>query len=383
MCTLVLACAAVLQQPAAPTPPADLFAMTRSGVQVEVSERPARGALELQTPFGVYYTPTDPVAVVLERKRDRAWLATLRATPEASLVPAIETFAENGQISALLEIAQAAVQRSRSDEVRSALTALEAWGARFDPVEDGVSGAERIAWLWKRVQSTEGLSKLLIGARLASEVSPGQNGVGDRQLTLTTLSRALGAGDPLLQRVTLLVSRAQLMDEPYFGARVQEMSLFGSRITFDLAGATAVRLRPTAAREYWVKALLRAKDTTRVNAAIQLANHLPEYAPKPFVMLLAIGDRKAPTKFRFLDYAIQVFVDRSDPMPLRQLQFAFSNGGSERNEHLENASTIRAARLDDALRQLLSRLLTGIAGDDVDRTPEQWTEWYEKRQVKP
>ena len=383
VCTLVLACVAAWQQPAASAPPVDLFAMTRSGVQVEVAERPVRGALDLQTPFGVYHTPTDPVEVVLERKRDRAWVATLRATPDASLVPAIETFAENGQVSALLEVAQTAIQRGRSDEIRASLTALEVWGARFDPVAAGMDGAERVEWLWERVQSVEGLSKLLMGARLAAEVTPGQNGVGDRQLTLTTLSRALEDGDPFMRRVTLLVARAQLMDEPYFGARIQEMSLFGSRITFDLAGATAVQLRPTAAREYWVKALLRAEDGMRVNAAIQLAHHLPEYAPKPFVLLLAIGDRKAPKKFTFMDLAVQVVVDRSDPIPLRQLQFAFSRGGSERNEHLENASTIKVVRLDEALRQLLPRLLSGIAGDDVDRSPEQWMAWYEERQVNP
>ncbi len=93
VCLLVLTCATAWQQPAAAPPPPDLFAMTRSGVQVEVSERPMRGALDLVTPFGIYHTPTDPVAVVLERKRDRAWMATLRAAPDASLVPAIETFA--------------------------------------------------------------------------------------------------------------------------------------------------------------------------------------------------------------------------------------------------------------------------------------------------
>ncbi|MCH2101883.1 MAG: hypothetical protein MK209_08175 [Planctomycetes bacterium] len=382
VCLLVLTCATAWQQPAA-APPPDLFAMTRSGVQVEVSERPMRGALDLVTPFGIYHTPTDPVAVVLERKRDRAWMATLRAAPDASLVPAIETFAENGQVSALIEIAEVAIRRSRADEVRAALTAIEVWGAHFDPVEDGIEGASRIDWLWERVQSEKGLSKLLIGARLASEVTFGQNGVGDRQLTLTTLSRALESSDPLVQRVTLLVTRAQLMDDPRFGARVQQMSLFGNRINFDLAGATAVQLRPTAAREYWVKALMRAEDKTRINAAIQLANHLPKYAPKPFVMLMAIGDRKAPAKFRFLGGSIQVVVDRSDPIPLRQIQFSFSNGGSERNEYLENASTIKAVRADTNLRDLLLRLLMGVSGEDVDRSPEQWVEWYENRQVNP
>lgn len=383
VCTLVLACAAALQQPAAAAPPTDLFAMTRSGVQVEVSERPIRGALDLQTPFGIYHTPTDPVEVVLERKRDRAWVSALRGAPDASLVPAIETFAENGQVSALLEIAATAVQRGRSDEVRAALTALEVWGARFDPVEEGVDSGERVDWLWERVQSEQGLRRLLIGARLAAEVTPGQNGVGDRQLTLTTLSRALESSDPIVQRVTLLVARRQLMDEPFFGARIQHLSLFGNRMVIDLAGATAVRLRPTAAREYWVKAVLRAEDATRVMAATQLAQHLPDYAPKPFVLLLAIGNRKAPSKFQFLDHAVQVVVDRDDPLPLRQLQFAFSNGGSERNEYLENASTIKAVRIDETLRQLLPRLLSGIAADDVDRSPEQWLEWYKKRQVKP
>ena len=380
--TLVLACLALAQQPAA-APPTDVFAMTRSGVQVEVSERPARGALDLVTPFGVYHTPTDPVETVLERVRDRKWRGQLRTTPAASLVPIIETYADNGQISALLELTEAVLQRGRSHELRAALTALEAWGARFDPVELGLSPDERVEGLWEEVQKTEGLRRLLLGARLAAEVAPGRNGEGDRQLTLTTLSRAFEDSDPLMQRVVLLVTRRQLMDEPYFGARVQHASLYASAAVRDLAGATAVRLRPTAAREYWVKALLRAEDALRLHAAEQLAQHLPDYAPKPFVLLIAIEDRRAPSKFSFLDHAVQVVVDRDEPLALRQLQFAFSRGGNERNEYLENASTIKAVRLEDELQSLLKHLLQGLAGDDVERTPAQWMEWYEKRQVKP
>lgn len=380
--SLVLAaCAQAPQQ--APLAPTDLFAMTRSGLQVEVAVRPQRGALDLETPFGLYYTPTDPVVSVLERKRDRSWAATVRSAPDASLLPAIEMFADNGQVSALLEMAPVVVQRAREDEVRHLFTSLEVWGARFDPAPRDLDRAERVEWYWERVEEGEGWPRLLMGARLASEVTPGGNGVGPGQLTLTTLSRAMESTDPLVRRVCLLVTRRQLMNEAFFNARILYGSLYEHVLVRDLAGSTSVRLRPEATREYWVKALLRADDAVRLQAAIQLAEHLPDYAPKAFTLLLAVGDRKAPTRFEFLDIKAQVVVDRRDPLPLRQLQFAFSNGGNERNEHLANASTVKLVRIEPALRQLMIRLLTGIAADDVDRSVEEWLEWYKKRQIAP
>lgn len=381
--SLLLFAMSAQQAPAPVAPPMDVFAMTRSGVQIEVAERPTKGALELTTPFGRYYTPTDPVEVVFERPRARQWANALRTIPDASLLPSIETLNDNGQITALIELGEAVLQRGRPDEVRAALTALEAWGARFDPVPKGKSVDERIEWLWEQLDGELELRHVLLAARLASEVTYGGNGEGDRQIGLVDLRRAIEDGKPLKRRAGLLVARAQLMDEPYFGALVQALSLAGHVVYRDLAGATAVTLRPVAARDYWVRALLRAEEPIRLVAAEQLATHLPDYAPKPFALLLAAGDRLAPSYYELLEHKAQVVVDRNDPLDLRQLELAFSRGGFERGEYLENASTIKVVRLEEGLRRKLTQLLGLLSDDDIDRSAAEWVTWYKNRQVSP
>jgi len=362
----------------------DVFAMTQSGVQVEVSVRPAKGALELTTPFGTYFTATDPVAVVVERRRDRSWAASLSALPDSSLMSTIKQFHDNGQVSAQLELARVVVQRGRAEEVRAVLRSFEEWGARFDPVPSDLKRQERVEWLWEQVQEVEGMTKLLFAGRLAEEVQHGANGVGERQFTLVTLRRAVEReDDPLVRRAAILVSEAQLMDDSLFGALIQHRSLYGHPLVRDRAARTAVVLRPAAAREYWVRALFRAEDSLRGLAATHLADELPNYAPKPFAILLATVGKRAPARFKFSDFSVQVVTDRKDPLSLRQLELAFRSGAGGDDEMIENSSVVKVVRLPDDLRLRLLRKLNVIADDDRERTVEEWIEWYEKRKVGP
>lgn len=382
-----LTCALLLQNPAPPAaaPPEDLIAMTESGVQVEVAERPAEGALEVQTPYGLYRTPTDPVKLVIERQRDRAWVTLLRTRADANLLPTIRLFDSNGQITALLDVTEAALRRGRADEVAAALRALERWGALLDPVpaEPERSSDERVEWLWDRVLDTEGPRMTLLAGRMTEEVIGGENGVGPSQIKLVPLRNAIEDGRPLLRRAAILVAQEQLMDDPLFGALVQWNSVYGDVAVRDRAGECAVVLRPIAAREYWVRGLLRASDERRLICARRLAQHLPDYAPKPFAIVLAAVGKLAPRRFDFLDHSIQVVVTRNEPLTLRQLEFSFSKGGSEHAEYLENSSVIKLCSVPEELRRSLTLMLAELAGDDVERSLEEWLDWYRARVQGP
>ena len=62
-----------------------LLALTRSGVMLEVAERPDRGAVGVLTPFGLYRTPLDPVEIIVERPRDTRWQAWIEVDAGADL----------------------------------------------------------------------------------------------------------------------------------------------------------------------------------------------------------------------------------------------------------------------------------------------------------
>ncbi len=372
------------QQAAATAQPKDWIAMTESGLQIEAAAQVASGALEVDTPFGLYRTATDPVKLSFERRRDQTWKASLRIRDTATLLEAIETMRDNGQISALIEIADAAMRRNQPQEIRAALRGLESWGAKLDPVPKGMTQDERVQWLWERTREVSGPAKLLLAGRLAAEVMPAGNGVGERQLRQVELQKVLRDGDVLMQRVAILVIEAQRMSDPYLGAQVLMWSVYGHPITRDIAARTAPLIRPLSTREYWVRALLRASDSLREVAAQNLAWEMPDYAPKAFAILLAASGKRAPSRFKFADHSIQVVVDRREPRNLLQLEVAMETSGGElQGEYLENASVIKVCKLPEALRDQMLRYLVGIANDEQERTLEQWLEWYTKRVKKP
>jgi hypothetical protein len=382
ICSIFLTFASVSVQITPPAGVSDWIAMTRKGVQIEVAEQPKKGALEVVTPFGLYRTPLDPVELVFERQRDRSWLAGLRTGNNATLLEAIAVFRDNGQISALIEVGKVAVQRGWPEEVRASLRGLEAWGARLDPVPADLNGEDRVEWLWQQVQKREGLAKLLLSGRLATELTPAGNGAGHRQLSLSVLRRSMQNSDPLMQRAGAQLAGVQLMDDPYLLSRLQNMSLYTSVVAQDRAAQTAAVLDFAASREYWVKALLRAEDSLRLIAARHLANELPLYAPKPFAFLLSSVGHKAPQRYSFVDHDIQVVVDRRQPTPLFPTGRAYFGPKTLPGEYLENTSVVKLVKIPDLLRNQLQRYLLRLAGDDKERTVEEWLLWYKKQQIR-
>lgn len=399
LCALVLACPIVAVQRSTPAVPVDVFAMTKSGVQIEVSEPPKRGQLDIQTPYGVYRTPTDPVEIVLERARDRSWQALLRTTPEASLVPLIETMAANGQITALLELAPSVLARGHEDEVRLTLHKLEEWGARVDPVPSALDRDERLTWLLAERERSKGPARLLWNARYLVELPTPTTVEKQRvQNDRGSLAERFGKKDVLEVRFELQLAAHYLEDDPRVGVYARQLSLYGNPAVIDVAGATTALLWQGMAREFWVAALLREQEPVRIVAAQQLMRHLPEYAPKAFAFLLAAEAYVAPRRFEFADQGVQLVSTRESPSVhggwfqdcLSRWNAQYSSSRSfpsvsypDRNEYLEMVSTVKLIKMSSELRSAVLHSLGLLANDDVPRTIEEWLNWYLAQQQSP
>lgn len=396
---LVLACPLLLQQAAPNSPPVDVFAMTKSGVQIEVSELPKRGALDLVTPFGVYRTPTDPVEIVIDRARERSWKSLVRTTPDASLIPAIEAMSANGQVSALLEMAPIVMARGHEDEVRIVLTQLEEWGARFDPVPRGLSREERVEWLAEQRMEKSGPERLLLNARYLQELPTPTTVEKQRVLRERgSWSERFHQRDVLEVRFELQLAAHSMEDDPRVGVYARDFSLYGGPALRDIAGATVAELWPGMAREFWVAALLRESERTRVVAAQQLMRHLPRYAPKAFSFLLAAEEHEPPRRFKFAERRVQLTTKRERPTvhggwfrdcearwneQYRSGSLSFSSSFPNRNEYLGMVSTVKLIKMSPELRQEVLRLLDLLADDDVPRTIQEWLDWYLLHNSKP
>lgn len=399
LCALVLAWPLAAQQPAVTATPVDVFAMTKSGVQIEVSEPPKRGQLDIKTPYGIYRTPTDPVEIVLERARDRGWQALIRTTPDASLVPIIESMSANGQVTALLELAPLVLARGHEDETRLTLSKLEEWGARVDPVPPDLDRDERLEWLLEKRKQTSGPAQLLWNARYLAEL-PTPTTVEKQRVSNErgSWSERFQNKDVLEARFELQLAAHYLEDDPRAGVYARQLSLYGDPALMDVAGATTVRLWPGMAREYWVAALLREEDPVRIIAAQQLMRHLPEYAPKPFAYLLAAEAYMAPRRFEFAEQGVQLISKRESPSVhggwfqdcLSRWNAQYSNGRSfptvsypDRNEYLEMVSTVKLIKMSDELRTTVLKSLGLLANDDVPRTIQEWLDWYLAQRKSP
>ncbi len=364
-----------VQAPVPGPTPTDLFAMTRGGVQIEVAERPDRGALEVMTPYGLYRTAADPVQMVFERSRERGWLEKVKRDPRISLVESALHFRDNGQISALLELADAAWRRGHLEEIRAAFRGLEWWGVQLDPVPAELDGDARVHWLWEQAQLERSVKGLLYGGRLSKEVVPGAYGVGRRQLSLTEVRRGLRHENSLARRAAIWVAGVQLLDDLYLSADLMHLSLYGPPSLRDRAADSAAYVHPDGSREYWVRALLRAEDLTRLRAAQALVYAMPDYAPKAIGHVLSAVGKRAPKRYKYAGHGMQVVVDRREPTPSLRLQSELLDGNFLSGEHLENSSNIKVVKLSEGLQQSLLALLARLADDHQERTLEEWLAW--------
>lgn len=419
--SISLALVLLVAPQAAPAPVDTVqIAMTRGGVRIEVEQAPAVGAVEFPTPFGMYYTPRDPVALVLESPRRAPWRDELTKDPEMSLAPTIAALDSDGRIDELLqlmpvlearlhedELSRAAEQRR--DELIAATRALEAWGARLDPLSGDLDREERIEELWKRSRKAKGAHALLPGARLTAELAP-LGGVGDFQLSISDVRDGMRAKNPFLRRTTSLIHGKQMFFDGAQNTLVLLASIEDAHpAARDGAAAGIVQTWPGQAREYWIDILLRWTDRARARAAWHLVQHLPQEAAGPVVGAVAASDERVSKRFDVGDLTLTVVTSKRRPSEI------FFDGGVRIRDRggigvvsdvgecvggvavtgtpgqgvtnganaghvprgLTNGSSAKITKLSPALTEALQRALDELVDDGSERDRAAWIAWYE------
>ncbi|MBL7009338.1 MAG: hypothetical protein ISR76_10090, partial [Planctomycetes bacterium] len=209
---LSLAQGGALPPDSAPPDPV-LLAVTRSGVRVEVGQEPNRGALEVQTPYGVLSTPTDPVAVVLRSTARRDWLTPAFDSPGRASTDLIESLNADGRIGELMELAEHAKVRWTGPEdglrLVAALSALEGWGARLRMVPPEVAWEDQTEWLWEQILRERGPRVHLLTGALV-EALPVYSGTSTlRRLPSSALADGRDHRRPEVRRATALAEGKQ------------------------------------------------------------------------------------------------------------------------------------------------------------------------------
>lgn len=276
-----------------------ILAMTKDGIRLEVSVAPAVGSSEVMTDFGRYFTPLDPVALVLQPPKRDTWRSELAADPNLSLLPAIGAANGDGRIRDLLDLtatieglwkqtADAKLRLQRSKELVAATQAIWRWGQRLDPVPPKLDRDERVEILWKTLWKTEGPGTLLVGGRLMKEVAQAQGGYGDRQIRLVDIRRGVSSEDPYRIHSAAQVAAFQHMMDVQLGSNILHDTINHEHpVARDGLARAIAQLYPDHARMFWADYLFGGKDHQRIIAAWHLVDHLPKQADGPLVAALA------------------------------------------------------------------------------------------------
>jgi len=394
--------------PSAQATPELQLAMTKTGVRLAVDAAPARGAAEIETEFGTYYTPLDPVAVVLNTPATVDWDTRLAADAEAALGDTIDLLAADGRLADLLGLARvldARLQESSLDanaerrrlELLQATHALASWGALLDPLPGKLNREQRIDALWKTTRKAKGADALLTGGRLLAEVVMGGSGVGDLQLSISELREGLRSRNPFVRQIAARVSGKQMIMEPGHCTILLLSSLADQHAAARDGAAEAIAAAyPDYARDYWVDALLRWDDEMRVRSAWHLVDYLPTDARSPLVAGLAAHDKRLGSRFEVGDLTLTVVRDRDRPNSKLQVNIPGANGfgsnecgtrvavtpgnatgaGSELPSAFTRRSTTKVTAITEDVRSALRRALRAHADDQVERSDEDWVQWY-------
>lgn len=310
--------------------PRSVLAMTKDGIRLEVSVKPAVGDSAVMTEFGRYFTPLDPVAVVLKVPKRDLWRNELAGDPSMSLLPVIGAANGDGRILDLIDLTATLeelwlkteddkLKRQRAKEMVAASKAIWRWGQRLDPVPSKLDQDERVEWLWKRMLKAPGAGALLAGGRLMEEVVQAQGGFGDRQIKMVELSRALRDDNPYIGHAAARIAGFQHVSDVGMGANLLGRSVLEPHPILREGCAIGItKLYPDHARMYWADTLFGGEDEHRIIAAWHLVDHLPKQADGPLVATLASMTTTVSRKITVGGLTIRV-EDRRRPaqMPLR------------------------------------------------------------------
>lgn len=369
-----------------------IVAVTRSGRQLEAAVAPRSGDLEITSPFGVYSTPKDPVAVVMRLARRS--LPAFDPTPRGvrAALALVDDLASGGRISALVRLADLADQQwagTPLDQARLAVhRALEVWGERIDPLPAETPYDERGKRIWRELpRAGSGRGALLAGALLHD--LPKEVNIGiPRQIDLVRLRRGARADSARLRRTAMLAMARQGYDDLTLTALLLDASLHDAdRIVRDGAASAATSLWPEYAASFWWEALARGKEAERIAAARHFGVYGGPEAVDELIAVLSAVEQPLGKRYSLAGRKLQVVLGTRRPgIPLLSVDPAHGDGGTSSLLALtpdagrfDHDSVLKITQVPAALTPVLLEALAQRVPDPAatERDRSAWLAWYE------
>ncbi len=353
------------------------IAITQSGLHVQCIDAQV-GDRQVQTPFGLLRTPSDPVVEIADGSNQVADFRKLHQQGITDDETWLQDLSTAGQLE---ELARACLEiLAQQPQSIFPYTFLESWGKKIDPTPPQLPYRKRVSWLWEQASGKDFTKAVLAGAFLLEEISYSSEPDNDRIIRIADLRKALRSKSVVRRRVAA-----------HIAGRQQEFSL---RETLMLASLTdpveAARdaaaeglsgIHPHSARQYWVRNLARGTSYARVAAAWNLGHYGGADGLQALVHVLATWNHKVGQRFRFADRSVWLV---SDP-DRSALDIAGYNPEQEEVdfrhlnpdlEFLDLGSTFKVTRYGESFRDVLLEALDTWAGETTHRDVDAWLKYY-------
>lgn len=354
-----------------------LVAVTEGGVHIQSIEAEV-GDRQVETPYGLYRTPHDPVVRVVDRAQQ---IHDLRKLHQDGVLDD-ETWLQDLSTAGQLEELSRACLETLAQDPQAVLpySVLESWGRRLDPVPADTPRDRRIAWLWKQSQGRDFTKAVLGGARLAEEVSFSSQAANERIVLLADLRKALRSNSVVRRRIAAHIAGKQ--QEFSLRETLMEASLLDPvEASRDAAAEGVHSIHAHSARQYWVRNLARGKNPHREAAAWNLGRYGGADGLHGLIHVLAAWNHKTGDRFDFSERTIWVVSDR-DRSALDVTGFDPLEGEVDALhlapdlEFLDLGSKFKVLRYGESLQLVLLAALDHWADTRTERDTDAWLKFY-------
>ncbi|MFK5957020.1 MAG: hypothetical protein QM477_11315 [Planctomycetota bacterium] len=278
------------------------IAVTQDGVQIQ-SVHAEVGDREIQTPYGVFRNPHDPVVAIIDGEKQ---VLELRKQHQIGVLDDASWLRDLSRAGQLEELSRASLEVLTLDpQAILPFRLLESWGRRIDPVPAKVLVQDRVAWLWQVANGKDFTAAVLAGSRLVDEVSSTSNYDNSLQVQLSDLRKSLRSSSVVRRRIASQIAGRQ--QEFSLRETLLEASIMdNTEAARDAAAFGAQLLHASTARTYWTKNLAQGKDEYRIAAAYNLGTYGEADGINSLVAVLSAWEHRSGSHYEFAGRTISV-----------------------------------------------------------------------------
>jgi len=350
-------------------------AILKSGERIPCVENTQPGAVIVESTWGTFFHPLDPVAKVQSSAKEAELLSAVR---ETDFPRWLDRAQQRGLVAELIRTANQADNKDRgvpSEQLESILQALEGWGARIETLPKNTPLKDRRNLLWREITKETSPAKIaLLLGQLKREI-PGPGAPPDARLGLVDLRRGLRHSVPWVRRAAARIGSHQVELDLF--RLIHKASLEEKHLpTLHSSATAAFELHPDQALGLWTHTLLsKGSRDQRIHAIHHLVDSKHPSAVEPLILALSTATR-APGRYFFSGSQVSLVTD---------FDVEVANGAAIAKpvvNVLTEGALLEVRILSTPVIRAAQAGLQKLTGEMPGPKPEDWLDWWRRGRME-